>query len=148
MTVFAARDLDKNLKSSLAAHTGRPVGLAEAPLVRVQGEDRPAAMPYAILYPITAGAFEGSWDNPEEDADTVFQVTYVADSVTSLRWLVSKGRAYFLERAPAGGFLHPINAGDGYAVVHRSCEQPGGIDKESPKLFTLAERYVLKVQAV
>lgn len=149
-SVYTERELDLNLRAELASFTGRPVGLVEVPFA----DNTKPSFPYAILYPITGGDLIGSWDQPTEDAEVVYQVTSVAqgktglETVKSLRWLSDRVRRFFLERDEVGYFAHPISAGAGYVVTHRSLELRGGVDRGDKNLLSVAERYRLSVDRV
>ena len=140
-SIFTPRALDTNLRAALETHSGRPIGLAKAP---VENNGKPD-YPYAILYPLPGGTFSGSLDQPTEDAQAEYQVTIVAETPDSVRWLHARIRKYFLERQTAGAYVHTINAGVGWAVHYRSLSLIGGLVPEGKELFNLAERYMLDI---
>lgn len=143
MTVFVARTLTRNLRAALATSTGRPIGLAEVPVA----DNQKPSMPYGILYPV-GGAVGGSFDQPNEDGQAIYQVTMVADDPDRTEWLWERVRKFFLERDSSGAFVNAIDAGDGRVVIFREMELIGSMDAQTKGLFQVAERYRLWVDRV
>lgn len=143
MTVFVARALTSNLRAALATSTGRPIGQVEIPVA----DNAKPSMPYGILYPV-GGMVLGSFDQPTEDGQAIFQVTMVADNPDRTEWLWERVRKFFLERNASGAFVNAIDAGVGWTVIFREMELMGSMDTETRGLFQVAERYRLWVERV
>lgn len=130
-------DADQAVLSMLETVTGH-----EVYLVRVAPGAEP---PYSILYPLDQPRGQGSWKNPEEDRDFMYQVTNVGADVRMVRRQQEKVEAGFLSRAGGGDYQHSIVVGGGFAVQWRLSDQLGAIVPSGDELFKADDTYRVRV---
>lgn len=127
--------LNSDLRAWLETATTKKIGLARVP------ED--ITLPYAVLYPTTAGVGIGSWGDPEEDRDFIFQVTSVGEDPRQCTWMSDKVRDAFVSRF-GGGFAYTIALSSGN-VQNRSVEALGAIMRAGEHLWNVQDIYRVKV---
>lgn len=93
--------IDEGVRAWLAAATNKNVGLAELPTI-VPGAG------YCILYPMTSPRGSGSFFDPEEDRDFLYQVTTVGSDAKQVRALSSRVCYAFVGRLASGAYAHPF----------------------------------------
>lgn len=144
MPVLPRKDLTEALRASLSFATGRPFGILAAPKP-LPGATAPA-MPYAILYPISGGAFSGPMPAPHEDVDAVYQVTSVGGKIPgSADWLADRVRRAVLERSD-GSFVTSLPGPDGWIIDERWPDAGlPALEEEIQGLYQVAERFVFRL---
>jgi hypothetical protein len=126
---------EKGLTQWLIDNTGRPIGLADLPELYPN-------IPYGVLTPINSPRGEGSWADPEEMQDYVFQVLSAGKTPEQTRWMASKVRTALVARA-LNGYATPMVLA-GAEVLWRMSDGLGGIVK-TDKLFQIVDTYRVKV---
>lgn len=92
-------------------------------------------IPYGVLYPVIGGVGSGPLDEPEEDFESIFQVTCVGASQTMAEWVSDRVRVALM--------TVPIVV-PGRTVVRVRTDMSGGIQRDDdvqPPLFYMADRY-------
>lgn len=92
----------KDFVAFLRAATGKKIGEAKLPTGLSAKES------YAICYFITAPQGSGSFRDPEEDRDFVYQVTCVGQNAGQALWMSDRARSAIIGRDPNGKYLHPM----------------------------------------
>ena len=88
---------------------------------------------------------EGSWANPEEDRDFVYQVTSVGLDTRQVRRQQERVETGFLGREGGGHYLYSLVIGEGANVQWRSSDQLGAIVASGDELFKVDDTYRLRV---
>jgi hypothetical protein len=91
---------------------------------------------YVILYPTTGGSTSGTIDDPDEDADVLYQVTAIGADAGQVEWLADKARL-----AIKAGTYPPV---DGRSVVSVKIDMIGGVERDDdvqPPVFYQPDRY-------
>lgn len=57
--------------------------------------------PYAVLYPLTGGVFDGTLGCPDDDANLIWQVTCVGSTRTQCEWAADKTLETLVGATPA-----------------------------------------------
>lgn len=130
--------LDATFTSWLARCTAREVGLAELPGANPN-------MPYGVVYPINSPRGEGSWANPEEDRDVVYQVTCVGKSPEQVGWMSDKVNTVIIGRYEDGRLRYTTVGIAGGTVLWRLTDELGGIVKSGDRLFQVVDTYRIRV---
>lgn len=136
MTV-ATDELDEAVQTMLATVTGKECYVIEIP-------EKPET-PYIILYPLVQPRGGGSWANPEEDRDVVYQVTSVGVDRRQVRWVQGKVEEGFLNRAGGGGYQYPITPASGAGVQWRLSDSLGAIVRSGDELFKADDTYRVRI---
>lgn len=131
---IAREVLNKGIAEWLATAVGKQVGL-------VTIAENPTA-PYVILYPLQSPPGAGSYADPEEDRDFVYQATCVGIDPRQAAWMSRKVQEAFTDRqaGTSDGYKHPI-AISGIAVQWRSCDELGAILPVGDDLFQSQDTY-------
>lgn len=134
----------KNVKTLIGTVTDKPTFFGRLPK---DPTDIPTP-PYSIIYLLPSPALTGPpLVDPDEDADLLFQVTYVGEDANGALWLADRGRAAMVGKDDAGAYLHALDAGDALKIERRKHEGSGGTDEVGGKV-TFAERYSVSVTPV
>lgn len=133
--MIAREVLDKAIKEWLQTTVGKSVGLVSPP--------DSLTLPYVILYPITSTSGPGSFADPEEDRDYVYQATCVGQDPRQTAWMSRKVQAAFTERLNSD-YLYPI-AVSGIEIQWRLCDELGGIVPGGDDIFQSADTYRVRV---
>lgn len=151
MSRFDRRPLTDALLALLAEGTGRPVYDHGAPPNAADDDDeddQPAGPPYVVVWSIEGGRYEGTWGDPVEIADVVYQIDSVGMARRSAEWLADKVGHVMLDRETGGAFSADLDV-DGMAITNRSPQGgPAGVEidgKPPHEVFSVPERYVLVV---
>lgn len=102
-------------------------------------------VPYTILYPLQQPRGTGSWADPEEDRDFVYQVTCVGFDPRQVRRVQEMVEAGFLGRAEGGDYLFSIEPADGSNTQWRTSDQLGAIVRSGDKLFKSDDNYRVRI---
>lgn len=104
--------------TQLASSTGKNIGEAQAPASVV--------LPYAVIYPLSDEAKDGSLSNPVEIAVWAWQVTCVGSTMDQAQWMQHKVRQALLGWTPtvAGLGTTPVDLLDGAGVTRDDSIQP------------------------
>jgi len=79
------RKLTEALKTLLITETGKPVGVATAPL-DINGVQE--ELPYIVIYPLDGGGFSGpAWCGPNADAAFEYQIDSYGKRYDQAEWL-------------------------------------------------------------
>lgn len=130
-------DVDVAVQEMLASSTGHECYILEIP-------ENPE-IPYTILYPLQQPRGEGSWADPEEDRDYVYQVTSVGLDSRQVRWVQESVEIGFLERSGGGDYQYPIDPEDSSNVQWRMSDQLGAIVRSGDKLYKSDDTYRVRV---
>lgn len=130
--------VDSSFQAFLETNTGRGVGLAKLPTS--------TAVPYAIVYPMTSGMGDGSYADPEEDRELLYQLTCVGETPQQARWMSDKVRRAILGRNSSGAYLYTMTL-TGVNVQRRSSDMLGSILPSGADLYQIADTYRLLVGA-
>lgn len=122
----------------LKTATNRPGALGEIP--DLTAED---PTPYWILYPLTIPRGIGSWNNPEEEHDHLYQVTCVGGNHAQTAWMSDKVHDALVERGPYEGWAWELVV-DGLYVTGRSLDVRGGILPSGKNLLETADTYRIR----
>jgi hypothetical protein len=140
MSRFDRRPLTDALLALLAEGTDRPAYDHGAP--------PDADPPYNVVWSIEGGRYEGTWGDPVEIADVVYQIDSVGMARRSAEWLADKVGHVMLDRETGGAFSAELDV-DGMAVTNRSPQGgPAGVEVDGRpphEVFSVPERYVLVV---
>jgi hypothetical protein len=131
--------IDEGVRAWLQIAAAKNVGLAKLPPVT------PGAG-YCILYPMPTGRGEGSYFDPEEDREFLYQVTSVGVDARQARALSSRVCYAFIGRTASGDYAHPINI-LGVNVQWRRSDMLGSILPSGVDLFQVSDTYRLRIGA-
>lgn len=136
----------------LATVTGYPVGRRTAPLDPTTG--KPVPPPYSILYPLDRTDDDGTLADDGQAAIADYQATFVSGPVPGqadsrggddqTQWMADRG--WKVVERPAdgqGGYLHPLNVGEGVTCWHREAREAGGTSDPADAIMTSVIRYRL-----
>lgn len=96
-----------------------------------------AFKPYGVLFPLPGGVASGPLDAPEEDFESLLQVTCIGESRYQAEWVADKVRAVM---------INTQFAIDGRSFVRARTDMEGGIQRDDdvqPPQFYKPERYRL-----
>lgn len=110
----------------LAATTGKKIGKAKIPSGLADKES------YAIVYSVTSPPGSGSFFDPEEDREFVYQITSVGTDARQVLWMSDKVRSALLGR-DNDGVLTPMNLLS-VNVQRRRSDSLGAIVPSGPDL--------------
>ena len=128
--------VDLALQEFLAAQTGRPWGLGEAP---------PGDTPiYGILYRITGGLGQGAWEDPETRREVQYQVTCVGRFYREAAWLSSRVTDRLATRKSGGGYKASIPVA-GIDIEDRWVVSLGSVIPSGNDRFSVDDNYRLRV---
>lgn len=142
MTTPARHSVTEMLLTLLRRGTGKQVGDYELPA--------DAEYPYAILYPIPGGGFDGPpLQSSESDALFTYQVTSVGLSRKQAEWMGDRVRATVVARSANGAFQVAHDDPDGLRIASRMVESgAGGVDVQGDpphRVYSVAERFSIRV---
>lgn len=145
---LARTPIDKALVIALRVGTQRPVEIMEAPKAPGNGP----LLPYAILYPLPGGSFDGPpLSDPHADVTFSYQVTSVGKTAEQCQSMADRVRATMLGRKN-GAFVKAISNPSGVKIMDRAPDGgPGGIDRATGAadtdnvVFSVPERYLITV---
>jgi len=143
--------LAKALVVMLAADTGKPVDYTRIPPALLNADGTVAENEvYAVVYPIPGGSYSGSASGAHETADWVFQVSSVAKRGIDAEWMGDRVAHAMLDQLPGGAYRVPLLVPETadypeLRVIGRFADSDGGIQPDG-KVFTLAQRYVVRVE--
>lgn len=124
--------LDEAMREMLASVTRRPIGLMEF------SEDAPE-MPYGILYPLGASEGEGSWADPGDYMDFMYQVTSVGQDPRQVNWMSSEVRRAMVQPGSSG--QRYLVFAPGVTVEGRWGDGLGSIVSGGKDLYQIADTY-------
>lgn len=130
-------DVDTGVKATIATVTGHECYLLVVP-------EEPD-VPYTVISPLPQPRGDGSWADPEEDRDFVYQVSSVGYDTRQVRRIQELVEEAFLGRAGGGDYEHAIDAGAGNNVQWRMSDQLGAIVRSGDKLFKSDDTYRVRV---
>lgn len=135
---MASRDIiNEAVRAMLATGTGKNVGLCQIP--------NNAGLPYAIVYPMLAGADDGSWGQPNEDRTFTFQVKCVGADARQAAWMSSKVCSVMTDRTEAD-YAVPLTI-TGAAVHWRTTETLGAVLPSGENLYESDDMYQVRIGA-
>jgi hypothetical protein len=102
MAQVSAEAMFKDFVAWLAAATGKKIGEARVPAGLAVKES------YGIAFPITSPRGSGSWADPEEDREFVYQITCVGQNAGQALWMSDRVRNAIIGRDADGLYLHPM----------------------------------------
>lgn len=122
--------------------TGKQVGDMELP------ED--VEYPYAILYPIEGGGFDGPpLQSSESDALFTYQVTSAGLSRKQAEWMGDAVRRTVVARSANGDFQVAHDDPEGLRIAGRMVESgAGGVDAQGDppnRVYSVVERFSIRV---
>lgn len=129
-------DVDKAVQTMLASVTGH-----ECFILKVDPEP---GIPYTVMYPLDSPKGTGSWKDPEEDRDYVYQITSVGEDARQVRRQQEKVERGFLQRG-GSGYQHLIGPGGDANVQWRASDRLGAIVASGDKLFKSDDIYRVRV---
>lgn len=91
------------------------------------------APPYVVVYPIPGGRTSGTLDEPDADAELIYQVTCIGSTREQAQWLVDK----------VLGLLDTFDVADRY-IPRVALEEHAGIqrdDQQTPPVFMAAPKF-------
>lgn len=112
------------------------------PTVAVGVGDLPSEdpeLPYAIVYPLGAVDFRGSYNTPEDTGMIMLQVTCVGDTIEQVAWLQEFVRDTITARS-GSTWVHSL-AVDGSEPEGRFIEELGSITDSGQELRQSADTY-------
>lgn len=96
--------------------------------------------PYAVLWPITGGSTDGTLLHPDEDAQTLYQVTGVGSTVEQAEWVSDVARTTLT----TPGAVDITDPSDTRVVQTVTVDTLGGCRRDDdvvPPLWVTADRY-------
>lgn len=129
-------DLDEAVETLLETVTGH-----ECFIIHV---DPNPGIPYTVVYPQPSPRGDGSFANPEEDRDYVYQVTSVGADPRQVRRVQEMVEEAFLSRVGGGGYEHAITVA-GYAVQWRLSDSLGAVVRSGDELFKADDMYRVRI---
>lgn len=142
------------LKALLAELTGRPVGVRMVPL---DADGQPVPPPYTLLYPLDHTVDDQTLADQHVTAVSDYQGTFVSGPLPGhpdtrggddqAQWMADRGRKV-AERPPGeeGGYLHPIDVGEGVACWRREAQEAGGTSDPNDAIITSVIRFRLSLE--
>jgi hypothetical protein len=131
------------LREWLANIVGKQVGWGTLPTL---GDSENLEVPYAILYDIASPKPQGSWALPEEDQETVFQVTSIGKSPIQAGWMRWEVRDAWIGREPSGVYVHQMAPGT-FSLWGRESDGLGSIVPSGEHLFQATDIYRVRVSS-
>jgi len=142
--------VDTELREWLATALGKQIGLCRIPATDNNRDELGGTelkYPYAILIPMTSPLATGSWAQPEEDRELVYQLTCVGKDPRQARWMSDKVRIAFTARDDSG-YVVPMNLTTLTAVVQcRTGESVGAVIAGGVDLYQTNDMYRIYVGA-
>jgi hypothetical protein len=149
--MIARLPVTRGLETLLETLTGKPVGRRTVPLDPSTGQ--PVPPPYTILYPMDRIDDDGTLADNGKAAIADYQATFVSGPVPGqsdsrggddqAQWLADRGWKV-VERPPTGGgYVHPIDVGEGVTCWHREAREAGGTSDATDAIITSVIRYRL-----
>ena len=129
--------VDKALQDFLSAETSRTWGLGSAP------DNATSLAVYGIVYRITRGEGQGTWDNPEERREVQYQLTMVGRHHREVSWLSDRVEDRLVGRNASGYKVPMVVAGTD--VEDRWLVAGGAIIPSGEDRFTVDDNYRLRV---
>lgn len=141
MGVVVARTQTAAVVAALTA-AGLNVGVGEEPAGSgwSGAPGQSTFRPYAVLWPVTGGHTDGTLLHPDEDAQTLVQVTGVGSTVEQAEWVSDVARAALI----APGAVDITDPDDTRVVQAVTVDALGGVrrdDDVTPPLWLTADRF-------
>jgi hypothetical protein len=145
----------QGLQALLATLTTFPVGLRTVPL---DDAGKPVPPPYTLLYPLDRGDDTNTLADNQSAAVLDYQATFVSGPVSGdpqsrggdeqAQWMADRGWKVVARPANgSGGYLHPLDVGDGADCWRREAREAGGTSDQNDAIITSVIRYRLYLQA-
>lgn len=128
---------DKTFSAWLARCTTRDIGVCDVPSTTPN-------MPYGVYNPINSPRGEGSWQDPEDERDWVFQITCVGRSPEQVGWMSDKVDEVIVGRNDRG-YATAMTGVQGGTVLWRLTDSKGTIVR-SGQLFQVVDTYRIRVK--
>lgn len=142
--VIDRKPVDAAVATLLESVCSFPIGRSKAPSKDGDIQDV-AEPPYAIVYAIVGGNWWGPGLATREDAATlIYQITSVGLREDQATWAGDKVRQALVGRDDSFQYEHSITV-PGVSVVLREVDGPPGAAIREGKIWSMPERYAVKV---